>query len=119
METHTHVFLCEFCKIFKNTSGWLLLYLVRDNISKAIVKDIRKVCQPKVSNSDHSGGFDNIFYNLRMLECLLLIRIFANNSNSPGLIIDPSIGKCSLFLKRFKFILYLEKVLRKRRSAKI
>ena len=46
----THVFPSEFCEIFKNTSGCLLLYLSGNDIIKADVKEIRKVCQQTMSH---------------------------------------------------------------------
>ena len=74
----THVFPSEFCEIFKNTSGCLLLYLSRNDIIKADVKEIRKVCQQTMSHWDHSRGFNSIFDKLRMLECSIALIITSN-----------------------------------------
>ena len=45
---------------------------------------------------------------------LPLFWIFVNNSNSTVQIIGFYIGKSGLFLKRFKFVPYLEKTVRKK-----
>ena len=48
------------------------------------------------------------------LFLLSLSRTFVHNSNSTEIIIASYVGKTGLFLMRFKFATYLEKILRKK-----